>query len=85
MALLDDGRILTVGDFTSCNEEKADYIAMLDSNGVFDDTFSEVNKPDQPVTCLAVLSNQKAVLGGCFSSYNEAIHNRTVRIKTEDQ
>jgi uncharacterized delta-60 repeat protein len=69
-----NGKILVGGYFSSYNDgtdHSVGYIARLNSDGTFDNTFTKGTGFDSPVVSIAPQSNGKILVGGYFSSYND--------------
>ena len=64
VALLPDGRIFVGGEFTDVDSEMhRDYLVRLESDGTIDATFTLVS-PLSSISCLALQSDGKIVVGG---------------------
>lgn len=81
LALRPDGRILVGGEFTSFDFGFTRRITQLLPNGNTDSSFlNTIEGTNGPVKTLALLPDGDVMLGGDFSSYDNATHNRLVRI-----
>jgi len=66
-----DGKILAVGDFTAYNGNYAPYIARINSDGSFDNTFNPGSGFNYIPDCVAYkASTGEYIVGGSFSTYN---------------
>lgn len=67
VALLPDGRILIGGEFTTCDNLSAPYLARLHADGSLDTGFNIGAEIDGPVRTIAVQPDGKIVIGGSFT------------------
>ena len=81
--ILDDGKILLSGNFTSLNGVTSNRIVRLYSDGKVDDSFNIGTGFDDDVSAMAVQSDNKIILGGKFTTYNGLIANRIIRINED--
>lgn len=65
-----DGKILVGGDFTLYNGVERKNIVRINPNGSIDNTFDPGTGFDDEVTCIALQSDGKIVVGGAFSEFN---------------
>lgn len=81
VAVQSDGRVLVGGDFTAVNGQPRSALARLTSSGAVDSQFQVGTGfgPGYPTT-IAVLPNQRVVVGGGFSQYNGQAHNDLMRL-----
>ena len=70
MALQDDGKLIIGGLFTRINSTNRNAIARLNSDGTLDDSFNPGAGADNPVYAIALLPDNKAVIGGSFTTFN---------------
>ena len=74
MAILPDGKILIVGDFTSYNNVATGYIARLNADGTLDNTFNSGGAgADQSIKSIALQTvggKTQILIGGSFTKYN---------------
>jgi uncharacterized delta-60 repeat protein len=84
-ALLQDGSVVVVGNFTLFKEKLINRIIKLDSNGLIDNTFATNIGTGfiQSVTSVAVTNDQKIYAGGTFFSYNGSSVSRFVRLNSD--
>ena len=80
LALQPNGKILIGGLFTSFNGISRNRITRLNTDGSTDTGFAIGTGANSPVSTLAVQSDSKILLGGQFTSYNNAGRNRIARI-----
>jgi len=71
MALLPDGRIVVVGNFTEWNDQESSGIVILHPNGQIAKTFSGVTGADAPIRTVLITGEGEILLGGDFTSFNE--------------
>ncbi|SHG61094.1 T9SS sorting signal type C domain-containing protein [Flavobacterium defluvii] len=78
---LQNKKAMVFGSFTKFNDNPAFRIARLLEDGSFDNEFNSGGKSANNIIKTAVLqSDGKMILGGNFTSYNEQLYNRIVRI-----
>ena len=66
-----DGKILAIGDFTAYNGNPAPYIARINSDGSFDNTFNPGSGFNYVPDCVAYnASTGDYLVGGTFNTYN---------------
>ncbi|MFN0276971.1 MAG: cohesin domain-containing protein [Pyrinomonadaceae bacterium] len=74
IALLSDGKILIVGNFSSYNGFPAVKLARLNADGSFDPTFNEsgsgVTSSGQGLNAIAVQPDGKIIIAGPMTAYN---------------
>jgi uncharacterized delta-60 repeat protein len=75
-----NGKILTVGEFTSYNGIDRNRIARLEENGDIDMGFNPGSGADFTITKVILQPNGKILIGGSFSSYNQINTNRLARL-----
>jgi len=81
--LQEDGKIVVGGDFTYFDRDagfNCNYIARLNSDGSFDESYFIGNGFDGSVSKVEVQEDGKTVIGGTFTQYNNADYNRIVRL-----
>ncbi|MDP3471598.1 MAG: delta-60 repeat domain-containing protein [Algoriphagus sp.] len=66
----DDGKILICGDFTSYNGVVKNKIARLNDDGSLDVSYNEGEGPDNSVLSMAILPDEKILIGGSFDFFN---------------
>ena len=82
MAVQSDGKIITVGDFTSLAGEPRNFIGRFDPDGKLDPTFNP-QVGGNYLCCLAVQSDGKIVIGGRFSSVAGIATGSLVRLNAD--
>jgi len=65
-----DGGVLLAGAFNEFDARRRVGITRLLPNGSLDTSFDPGTGPDGPIYCLTLQPDQKAVIGGPFTSYN---------------
>jgi uncharacterized delta-60 repeat protein len=70
IALQSDGKIIVSGWFYSYDGNDVNYLARLNSDGSFDDTFVIGTGLDSAADVIKVLPSGKILLGGTFWGYN---------------
>lgn len=78
--VLSNGKILLSGNFTVFNGVSANRIVRLFSDGRVDNGFRVDTGFNDDVNAMFVQSDGKIILGGKFTSYNEIVANRIIRI-----
>jgi uncharacterized delta-60 repeat protein/uncharacterized protein (TIGR02145 family) len=82
-AIQPDGQIIVGGEFTSFNGAAANHLTRLNTNGSLDNTFNSgglgLNKVANSV---AFIGTGKIIVGGDFTTYNDACRNRIAQIFT---
>lgn len=81
--VLDDGKILIVGNFTFCQNVSRGRIARLNPNGTLDTTFNPGTGASSDIYSVAVQNDGKYIVGGKFSSYNGIGKPLIARINTD--
>jgi uncharacterized delta-60 repeat protein len=82
-AIQSDGKVIIGGSFTSYNGTGINHIARLNSDGSLDAAFNPGLGANKGVSAIAIQSDEKIVIGGVFTSYDDAGRNRIARILTE--
>jgi uncharacterized delta-60 repeat protein/uncharacterized repeat protein (TIGR01451 family) len=70
LAVQTNGTIVIAGAFTEFDARRRIGIARLNSDGTIDATFDPGNGPDNSIYALTLQPDQKAVIGGPFTSFN---------------
>ena len=78
--LQSDGKIICGGNFTKYNETLSNRIIRVLPDGVVDDTFSIGTGFNSQVYAIAIQSDQRIVVGGNFTRYNDTPVNRLIRL-----
>lgn len=71
-AIQPDNKIVIGGGFSYINDIPRRGIGRLNANGSLDHTFNPVTGASNIVLTIAVQSDKKILIGGCFESYNDA-------------
>ena len=85
VAIQSDGKILLGGMFTSFNTSYISRLVRLNDDGSLDVTFNTGGGnygPNGSVTAISIQPDNKILLGGSFSSYNQYNANGIARLKT---
>jgi uncharacterized delta-60 repeat protein len=83
IALQPDGKILIGGSFTTFNGIPRNRIARLNTDGSLDTSFNPGNGANNTVHVIALQPDNKILIGGAFSSYNNAGINNIARINAD--
>ncbi len=76
-----DGKIIVGGLFSHYNGAAVNEIMRLNSNGTLDNTFATTGTgPNNLVTCTAIQSDGKIIVGGWFTSFSSTSKNRIARV-----
>ncbi len=81
LAVTSDNKILVGGNFQTFNQVIKPSIVQLNSDGAIDATFLNGTSANASVTAISVQNDQKILIGGYFTSYNEVGRNRIARIQ----
>lgn len=81
--ILADGKILLAGNFTSINGFLSNRMIRLNSDGSADTTFNIGSGFNDNVNAIEVLPDNKIILGGSFTLFNENIANRILRLNED--
>ena len=86
MITFSDGSILLIGEFHSYNSNACFGIAKIGINGVFDATFNTGTgfdvDGDAYVSCAAIQSDGKVLVGGEFATFNGSTVKNLIRLNT---
>lgn len=80
IVLLQNGKLLVGGAFTSYNGSNINYIARLNSDGTLDTSFNTGIGPDNAVFEINLQSDGKIVITGSFTSFAGSNRNRLARL-----
>jgi uncharacterized delta-60 repeat protein len=83
IAIQNDGKIITAGDFTTLNGNTVNRIARLNTDGSADPTFNTGTGFNGGVYDLEIQQNGKIVIGGGFTSFNGVNKSYIARINTD--
>jgi uncharacterized delta-60 repeat protein len=79
-----DGKVLIGGSFTQVHGVTRNRVARLNSDGSLDTTFLAVGSgANDDSSALALQPDGKILLGGIFTQFNGAEHNRLVRLNAD--
>ncbi|MBX2917240.1 MAG: hypothetical protein KF856_18375 [Cyclobacteriaceae bacterium] len=78
-----DGKILIGGYFTTYNGVSRNYIARLNTDGSIDNSFNPGSGANCLINAIALQSDGKIIIGGCFTSYNGTSRNRIARLNVD--
>ncbi len=81
LAVQADGKVLIGGDFASYNGTGRNRIARLNSDGSLDTSFNPGTGASSTVLAVAVQADGKVLIGGSFSTYNDAAAAYLVRVE----
>ena len=82
MALQPDGKAIVVGDFFSYDQTGRNCIARATASGYLDTSYNPGQGADEFIHCVALTTNNEAVIGGYFSSYNGTLRNGIAMVDT---
>ena len=86
LALQPDGNTIVVGNFFSYNTHPSKCIARVTASGYFDTTFDPGDGVDPTIgefiNCVALTTNNEAVIGGNFSTYDGTFRNNIALVNT---
>ncbi|TSJ46268.1 delta-60 repeat domain-containing protein, partial [Fluviicola chungangensis] len=82
-ALVANGKIILVGDFTVFNGYLTSRIVRLDSNGHLDFTFNPSSGTNSTINASEILSDGKILIGGDFTGYNGIPYSKIARLKDD--
>jgi len=83
LAIMQDGKIIIGGEFTSFDGSTRNRVARLNSNGTLDTRFDPGIGPNNVVEALEVQSDGKVVIGGMFTLLNNISQNRLARLNAD--
>jgi uncharacterized delta-60 repeat protein len=83
LATQQDGSILAGGNFTNYQGQSCNHIFRLQQNGSFDTTFNIGTAFNNDVGIITVLSNNKILVGGVFTSFNGNSCTRIARLNPD--
>jgi uncharacterized delta-60 repeat protein len=81
--LLDDGRIIIAGGFTTYNGSDRGRVAALKPDGTLDDTFNPGAGANNVIYAIARQSDGKFIIAGDFTSVAGVNRNRIARLNTD--
>ena len=80
IALQTDGKIVLAGDFRTVNGVAHRTVARVNSDGSLDESFNTGRAGDKEAYCLAIQHDGKILVGGSFTTFDGAPHQRFVRL-----
>jgi hypothetical protein len=83
LAILSNGKIVVVGDFTSVNGYSRNGIVILNSDGTVDTNFNPGSGFNRRAFSVKVLQNGYLVVGGDFTTYNGYSNNRIILLQQD--
>ncbi len=83
IALQTDGKIIIGGNFTSFNGNSSNYIARLNANGTFDNTFNIGNGAFGLIRVVRIQTDGKILVGGDFQFFNGVTVGRVLRLNVD--
>jgi uncharacterized delta-60 repeat protein/uncharacterized repeat protein (TIGR01451 family) len=83
VACQSDGTTIIGGAFTALNGVPRNRLARMDNNGLPDLTFDPGSGANDSVTAMVLDGNQKAVIGGLFTSINGKNRYHVARLNTD--
>jgi len=81
--ILNDGKIIIGGTFSSYNGTPINNIARLNANGTLDTTFNVGTGVGGYVTSISLQSDGKIIVGGDFSNYNGIPMKNIARLNSD--
>ena len=78
-----DGKILIGGVFTAYNGTARNNVARLNSDGSLDTTFNPGTGVLGETHHISLQADQKIIVGGYFTKYNDIARNNIVRVNTD--
>lgn len=83
IAVESDGRIVLAGAFNEIDARPRIGMARLNPDGTLDETFDAGRGPDNPVYTVTLQPDQKALIGGPFTSYNGTRRKGFARLRRD--
>jgi uncharacterized delta-60 repeat protein len=81
--LLNNGKILIAGSFTSYNGIAQQHIARLNVDGSLDTTFHTGSGTDGVIYTMAIQTDKKIIIGGNFNNYNGVSRKKITRLNAD--
>jgi uncharacterized delta-60 repeat protein/uncharacterized repeat protein (TIGR01451 family) len=78
--VINGGKILIGGDFTTVNGSARAHVARLNTDGTLDATFDPGAGPGDSVRAMAIQIDGRVVIGGLFTNVDGAILNHIARL-----
>lgn len=79
-ALQPDNKIIIAGNFTQYNGAEVSGLARLAMDGKLDEGFDAGTGTDGVINSIAVQTNNKIIIAGEFSTYNDEAYNNIIRL-----
>jgi uncharacterized delta-60 repeat protein len=83
LALLPDGDVMLGGDFSSYDNATHNRLVRINPNGTVDNSFNAGAGPDDSVNSIVVQPDGALTIGGDFTQYRSAFHNRIARLQAD--
>lgn len=83
LTLLQDGKMVVGGNFSTFNGNPHARVARLNTNGSLDTTFAPGINIDAAVQTLAVQPDNKIIIGGLFTKYGTTPSNKIMRLNAD--
>lgn len=83
IAFQKNGKAIIGGQFTKYNSISANRIARLTNDGSLDPTFTTGTGANNIIRTIAVLPNDKILIGGDFTTYNGVARNRIAQLNAD--
>lgn len=83
LALQKDGKLLVAGEFSSFQNKTEKYLIRLNSDGSQDDSFKTGTGFNSYVLGIAIQADDKIIVGGQFTAYQNSFQNRVARLNTD--
>lgn len=84
-ALQPDNKIVIAGNFSAYNGTSVSGLARLAMDGKLDESFDAGTGVDGVINSIAVQSNNKIIIAGGFSLFNEELANNIVRLQSSGE
>jgi uncharacterized delta-60 repeat protein len=81
--ILDDGKILIGGEFTSYNGTAVNRIARLHSDGSLDTNFNTGVGANGSIETISVQTDGRIIIAGGFTEYNSVVRNHIARLNID--
>ncbi|MFD2942281.1 T9SS type A sorting domain-containing protein [Flavobacterium notoginsengisoli] len=83
IAIQKDGKIIIGGNFSKYKNKDQKNLIRLNSDGSKDDSFDIGTGPDNTVKTIAIQNDDKIVIGGNFTKYNNLVQYRLTRLNQD--
>lgn len=80
MKVLNNGKVIIVGGFTSYNGVPRNRIAIINTDGSLDTSFDPGTGANDIITAVDIQNDGKIVVGGMFSTFNGISRGRVARL-----